>query len=319
MKIVVMDGNGVNPGDMSWTKIEQLGELTVYPRTAPDEVLAHVGNAEIVLTNKTVFDAEIISKLTNTRYIGVLATGYNVVDLDAASRHSIVVTNIPAYSTDSVAQMTFAHILNVTNHVDHYARASREGAWSRCHDFCYWDLPLVELAGKTIGIVGLGNIGMRVAHLAKDFGMEVFAYTSKAASELPTGIRKATMDGLFGVSDILSLHCPLTESTRELINSESIAKMRDGAIVVNTGRGPLVNEADVANALHCGKLGAYCADVMCAEPPSADNPLFGEPNAFITPHVAWATKEARERLMGIAENNISSFLSGNPVNVVNAI
>lgn len=319
MKIVVMDGNGVNPGDMSWNRIEQLGELIVYPRTAPDEVLAHVGNAEIVLTNKTVFDAETISKLTNTRYIGVLATGYNVVDLDAASRHGIVVTNIPAYSTDSVAQMTFAHILNVTNHVDHYARASREGAWSRCQDFCYWDLPLVELAGKTLGIVGLGHIGMKVAHLAKDFGMEVFAYTSKAASELPTGIRKATMDGLFGVSDILSLHCPLTESTRELINSESIAKMRDGAIVVNTGRGPLVNEADVADALHCGKLGAYCADVMCAEPPSADNPLFGEPNAFITPHVAWATKEARERLMGIAENNISSFLSGNPVNVVNAI
>ena len=319
MRIAVMDGNGVNPGDMSWNRIEQLGELTVYPRTAPDEVLAHVGNAEIVLTNKTVFDAETISKLTNTRYIGVLATGYNVVDLDAASRHGIVVTNIPAYSTDSVAQMTFAHILNVTNHVDHYARASREGAWSRCQDFCYWDLPLVELAGKTIGIVGLGHIGMKVAHLAKDFGMEVFAYTSKAASELPTGIRKATMDGLFGVSDILSLHCPLTESTRELINSESIAKMRDGAIVVNTGRGPLVNEADVADALHCGKLGAYCADVMCAEPPSADNPLFGEPNAFITPHVAWATKEARERLMGIAENNISSFLSGNPVNVVNAI
>ena len=319
MKIVVMDGNGVNPGDMSWKKIEQFGELTVYPRTASDEVLSHVGDAEIVLTNKTVFDAATISQLTNTRYIGVLATGYNVVDLKAAARHGIVVTNIPAYSTDSVAQMTFAHILNVTNHVDHYARASRNGDWSHCPDFCYWDFPLVELAGKTIGIVGLGHIGMKVANIAMNFGMNVYAYTSKEASELPDGIQKATMDGLFGVSDIISLHCPLTDSTRELVNKNSIAKMRDGAIIVNTGRGPLVNEDDVASALHHGKLGAYCADVMCAEPPAADNPLFDEPNAFITPHVAWATKEARERLMDIAESNIQSFLNGCPINVVNTI
>lgn len=319
MKIVVMDGNGVNPGDMSWKQIEQFGSLTVYPRTAPEEVLSHVGDAEIVLTNKTVFNADTIAKLTNTRYIGVLATGYNVVDLEAATRRGIVVTNIPAYSTDSVAQMTFAHILNVTNRVDHYARATRDGAWSRCPDFCYWDSPLVELAGKTMGIVGLGHIGMRVAHLAKDFGMEVYAYTSKAASELPDGIQKATMDGLFCVSDIISLHCPLTDATHGLVNKESIAKMREGAIVVNTGRGPLVNEQDVAEALHTGKLGAYCADVMCSEPPAANNPLFKEPNAFITPHVAWATREARERLMNIAEKNISSFLSGTPINVVNAI
>lgn len=319
MKIVVMDGNGVNPGDMSWKQIEQFGSLTVYPRTAPEEVLSHVGDAEIVLTNKTVFNADTIAKLTNTRYIGVLATGYNVVDLEAATRRGIVVTNIPAYSTDSVAQMTFAHILNVTNRVDHYARATRDGVWSRCPDFCYWDSPLVELAGKTMGIVGLGHIGMRVAHLAKDFGMEVYAYTSKAASELPDGIQKATMDGLFCVSDIISLHCPLTDATHGLVNKESIAKMREGAIVVNTGRGPLVNEQDVAEALHTGKLGAYCADVMCSEPPAANNPLFKEPNAFITPHVAWATREARERLMNIAEKNISSFLSGTPINVVNAI
>lgn len=319
MKIVVMDGNGVNPGDMSWKQIEQFGELTVYPRTAPEEVLERVQDADIVLTNKTVFNSETISKLTKTKYIGVLATGYNVVDLEAASLHGIVVTNIPAYSTDSVAQMTFAHILNVTNHVDHYARASRDGVWSNCPDFCYWDLPLVELAGKTIGIVGLGNIGMKVAHIAMDFGMNVFAFTSKNASELPAGIRKTTMDGLFGACDIITLHCPLTDSTRELVNSESLSKMRRGAILVNTGRGPLVNEADVAEALHSGQLGAYCADVMCAEPPAADNPLFAEPNAYITSHVAWASKEARTRLMNIAENNIRTFLSGNPENVVNAI
>ena len=282
-----------------------------------NKVLAHVGDAEIVLTNKTVFDAEIISRLPNTKYIGVLATGYNVVDLQAAKEHGIVVTNIPAYSTDSVAQMTFAHILNVTNQVDHYARASRDGEWSRCPDFCYWDKPLIELAGKTIGIVGLGHIGMKVARIARDFGMDVFALTSKAATELPKGIQKTTLEGLLGVCDIISLHCPLTDSTREIINAESLSKMRKGTILVNTGRGPLVNEHDVAEALHTGQLGAYCADVMCSEPPSFDNPLFREPNAFITPHVAWATVEARLRLMDIAENNIKEFLSGNPVNVVN--
>ena len=317
MKIVVMDGNGVNPGDISWEKIEQFGQLTVYPRTTPEEVLDHVGDAEIVLTNKTVFDAEIISRLTNTKYIGVLATGYNVVDLKAAREHGIVVTNIPAYSTDSVAQMTFAHILNVTNRVDHYARASREGEWSRCPDFCYWDQPLMELSGKTIGIVGLGHIGMKVARIAHDFGMDVFALTSKNATSLPEGIQKTTLEGILGASDIISLHCPLTNSTREIINAESLAKMRKGTILVNTGRGPLVNEADVAAALHTGQLAAYCADVMCSEPPSFDNPLFQEPNAFITPHVAWATVEARLRLMDIAEGNIKAFLSGNPVNVVN--
>ena len=312
-----MDGNGVNPGDISWEKIEQFGQLTVYPRTTPEEVLDHVGDAEIVLTNKTVFDAEIISHLTNTKYIGVLATGYNVVDLKAAREHGIVVTNIPAYSTDSVAQMTFAHILNVTNRVDHYARASREGEWSRCPDFCYWDQPLMELSGKTIGIVGLGHIGMKVARIAHDFGMDVFALTSKDATSLPEGIQKTTLEGILGASDIISLHCPLTNSTREIINAESLAKMRKGTILVNTGRGPLVNEADVAAALHTGQLAAYCADVMCSEPPSFDNPLFQEPNAFITPHVAWATVEARLRLMDIAEGNIKAFLSGNPVNVVN--
>lgn len=317
MKIVVMDGKGVNPGDMSWKQIQQFGELIVYERTASEEIIDHVGYAEIVLTNKTVFDEDTIAKLKNVKYIGVLATGYNVVDLKAASKRGIVVTNIPAYSTDSVAQMTFAHILNVTNHVDHYARASRDGEWSRCPDFCYWDKPLVELAGKTIGIIGLGNIGMKVANIALNFGMNVIAYTSKEPKEIPNGINKASIDNILSDSDIISLHCPLTKQTRELINKDSIAKMKRSVIVVNTGRGPLVNEEDVANALHNGLIGAYCADVMCSEPPSADNPLFVEQNAYITPHVAWASKEARIRLMDIAEKNIHSFLSGKPINVVN--
>lgn len=317
MKIVVMDGKGVNPGDMSWKQIQQFGELIVYERTASEEIIDHVGDAEIVLTNKTVFDEDTIAKLKNVKYIGVLATGYNVVDLKAASKRGIVVTNIPAYSTDSVAQMTFAHILNVTNHVDHYARASRDGEWSRCPDFCYWDKPLVELAGKTIGIIGLGNIGMKVANIALNFDMNVIAYTSKEPKEIPNGINKASIDNILSDSDIISLHCPLTKQTRELINKDSIAKMKRSVIVVNTGRGPLVNEKDVANALHNGLIGAYCADVMCSEPPSADNPLFVEQNAYITPHVAWASKEARIRLMDIAEKNIHSFLSGKPINVVN--
>lgn len=312
-----MDGKGVNPGDMSWKQIQQFGELIVYERTASEEIIDHVGDAEIVLTNKTVFDEDTIAKLKNVKYIGVLATGYNVVDLKAASKRGIVVTNIPAYSTDSVAQMTFAHILNVTNQVDHYARASRDGEWSRCPDFCYWDKPLVELAGKTIGIIGLGNIGMKVANIALNFGMNVIAYTSKEPKEIPNGINKASIDNILSDSDIISLHCPLTKQTRELINKDSIAKMKRSVIVVNTGRGPLVNEEDVANALHNGLIGAYCADVMCSEPPSADNPLFVEQNAYITPHVAWASKEARIRLMDIAEKNIHSFLSGKPINVVN--
>ncbi|WP_444302292.1 D-2-hydroxyacid dehydrogenase [Leyella stercorea] len=317
MKIVVLDGQGVNPGDISWSRIEELGELTVYPRTAPEEVLQHVGDAEIALTNKTVFDANIIAQLKNTKYIGVLATGYNVVDTKAARERGIVVTNIPAYSTDSVAQMVFAHLLNVSNHVEHYAEETRNGVWSRCPDFCYWNKPLFELAGKTLGIVGLGNIGMKVAQIAQAFGMNVLAYTSKTPDQLPEGIRKTTLDGLFGASDVVSLHCPLTDTTRELMNNTSIEKMRDGAILINTGRGPLVNEADVADALASGKLGTYCADVLSCEPPSPSNPLVGAPHAFITPHVAWATLEARLRLMDIAVNNIKSFLEGSPINVVN--
>ena len=228
----------------------------------------------------------------------------------------MAVTNIPAYSTDSVVQMTFAHILNITNCVAHYARENREGKWARSKDFCYWDTPLLELSGLTLGVVGLGNIGMKVARVARTLGMEVYAATSKSSSSLPEGIQKTTFKGLLGVCDILTLHCPLTPDTRELVNAKTLGMMKRGAVVINTGRGPLVNEDDVAEALRSGQLAAYGADVMCQEPPREDNPLFAEPNAFITPHVAWATIDARRRLMKIAADNIKAFVEGKPVNVV---
>ena len=316
MKIVVLDGYGVNPGDLSWEKLGELGELTVYERTAPEDVLTRTEEAEIVLTNKVVLSAEILCKLPKLKYIGVLATGYNVVDTEAARAQGVAVTNIPAYSTDSVVQMTFAHILNITNRVAHYARENREGKWARSKDFCYWDTPLLELSGLTLGVVGLGNIGMKVARVARTLGMEVYAATSKSSSSLPEGIQKTTFKGLLGVCDILTLHCPLTPDTRELVNAKTLGMMKRGAVVINTGRGPLVNENDVAEALRSGQLAAYGADVMCQEPPREDNPLLAEPNAFITPHVAWATIDARRRLMKIAADNIKAFVEGKPVNVV---
>ena len=317
MKIVVLDGHGANPGDLSWAPLEELGSLTVYPRTTPDEVIDHAADADILITNKVILDKKVLSALKRLKYIGVFATGFNTIDIQAAKERGIVVTNIPAYSTDSVAQMTFAHLLNITNRVDHYADESRAGRWSRNPDFCYWDTALPELAGKTIGIVGLGHIGSEVARIAGAFGMNVFAYTSKNAADLPASIRKTTLDGLFAASDILSLHCPLTADTREMINKEMLAKMRPGTILINVSRGALVNEQDVAEALESGQLGAYGADVMCEEPPAKTNPLFAQPHAYITPHIAWATVEARMRLMQIAAENIRAFINGEPQNVVN--
>ncbi len=316
MKIVILDGYSVNPGDLSWSEIENLGELTVYDRTSPDDVVARTVDADIVLTNKVVLSASVIEQLPKLKYIGVLATGFNVVDIEAARKRGIIVTNVPAYSTDSVVQMTFAHILNFTNRVAHYAQQNRDGKWSRNKDFCYWDTPLNELAGKTLGVVGLGHIGSKVACVAAGFGMDVFAYTSKNSADLPDGIQKTTFEGLLGISDIITLHCPLSESTKEMINKDTIKKMKNGAILINTGRGQLVNEHDVAEALHGGTLGGYGADVMCQEPPCEDNPLFKAPNAYITPHIAWATYEARVRLMNIVTSNIKAFIDNEPINVV---
>lgn len=317
MKIVELDGYAANPGDLSWETIQALGEFKLYDRTAPKDIVNRAKDAEIILVNKVNITKEIIEQLPKLKYIGVLATGYNVVDIDAAKAYGIVVTNIPAYSTDSVAQMTFAHILNLTNRVEHYVKLNREGKWSRNPDFCYWNTPLLEISGKTLGIVGLGNIGCKVAKIARDFGMDVFALTSKNSADLPEGIQKTTLEGLFAVSDILSLHCPLTVDTFEMINKATLNKMKKGALLINTGRGQLINEADVAEALENGQLGGYGADVMCAEPPSEDNPLFAQPNAFITPHIAWATTEARARLLAICADNIKAFIEGHPQNVVN--
>ncbi len=316
MKIVVLDGFCVNPGDLSWEAFRQMGQFVVYDRTAAQQVVERCSGADAVLTNKVVIDDHVMKCLPTLRYVGILATGYNVVDLDAAHRRGIVVTNIPAYSTDSVAQMAFAHILNITNRVGHYARQARAGRWSTQPDFCYWDTPLHELAGKTLGVVGLGHTGKRVAGIAREFGMDVFAMTSKNSANLPEGIQKTTFDGLLAISDILTLHCPLTEGTRCMINADTLAKMKRGAILVNVARGPLVDEPAVAEALRSGQLAGYGADVMANEPPSADNPLFAEPNAFVTPHIAWASLEARTRLMGIALSNLQAFADGRAENVL---
>ncbi|MBQ7472013.1 MAG: D-2-hydroxyacid dehydrogenase [Prevotella sp.] len=316
MKIVELDGYAANPGDFSWEPLKALGEFVLYDRTAPELVVERAKDADIILINKIQVTDEVMSQLPQLKYIGVLATGYNVVDIEAAHRRGIVVTNIPAYSTDSVAQATFALLLAVANRVEHYADANRQGRWSRNPDFCYWDTPLMELAGKTFGIVGLGNIGMRVATIAREFGMDVFAFTSKQPANLPVGVQKTTLEGLLAVSDVLSLHCPLTPATHHLINADTLQKMKQGAILLNTGRGPLVDEQAVAQALETGQLGAYAADVMTCEPPEQDNPLFSQPNAFLTPHVAWATREARTRLMKIAVENVKAFIEGNPVHVV---
>ena len=316
MQIVILDGYTANGGDLSWKALEDIGELTVYDRTRPEEVVLRAKDAEIVLTNKVCLRKQEMEQLPRLKYIGVLATGYNVVDLEAAREHGIIVTNVPAYSTESVAQMVFAHLLTITNRTEHYARLNREGNWSSCPDFCYWDTPLTELAGKTLGIVGLGNIGRRVAVIAQAFGMKVVAYTSKAADQLSSGIRKRTIDELLKESDVVTLHCPLAPGTHHLINSQTLQMMKPSAILINTGRGPLVNDQDVADALKANRLRAYCTDVLSEEPPRADNPLLPCENAFITPHIAWATMEARSRLIDVAIGNVKAFIDGQPVNVV---
>lgn len=316
MKIVILDGYSVNPGDLSWEELEACGELTVYDRTNTEDILKRTKNADAILTNKVVISSEIIDKLPNLKYIGVLATGYNVVDIEAAKKRGITVTNVPAYSTNSVVQMTFAHILNLTNRVAHYAHENRKGKWSASPDFCYWDTNLGEIAGKTLGVVGLGNIGYKVACIARDFGMDVFACTSKNSADLPDGIQKVTFNGLLGISDILTLHCPLTPQTKEMINKDTLSQMKRGALLINTGRGALVNDKDVAQALCEGQLGGYGADVMPQEPPKPDNPLLSAPNAYLTPHIAWATLEARKRLVSIASANVAAFVQGSPKNVV---
>ena len=317
LKIVVLDGYTLNPGDLSWKDLEALGTVKIYDRTHPGEVVERATGAQIVLTNKTVLDGEALSQLPDLKYIGVLATGYNVVNLEAARRQGITVTNIPAYSTDSVAQMVFAHLLNITQRVGHYAEEVASGHWTKQADFSYWNTPLVELAGKTLGVIGLGHTGMATARIALAFGMQVLAYTSKSAAELPAGIRKAdSLEQDFSDSNVVSLHCPLTETTKNLVNMERLKLMKREAVLINTGRGGLVNETDLAEALEKGLLAAAGVDVLSSEPPVPGHPLVGVKNCFITPHIAWATLEARQRLMGQAVRNIEAFLSGQPINTV---
>ena len=318
MKIVELDGYAANPGDLSWDGLKQLGELTVYDRTAPQDVLERARGAQVILTNKVLITAELMDQLPELRYIGVLATGYNVVDIPAARRHGIVVTNIPAYSTMSVAQMVVAHLLNITNRVALHSEAVKQGEWQNCKDFTFSLTPQIELDGKTFGIVGLGNTGTATACIAQSFGMRVLAYSSKSPKVLrEMGIEKAeSYEQLFRQADVLSLHCPLTEETRYLVNAERLSLMKPTAILINTGRGPLVDEAALAQALNEGRIMAAGVDVLEEEPPRKGSPLIGAQNCFITPHIAWATKAARERLMNIAVANVKAFQEGNPQNVV---
>ena len=317
MNIVVLDGFTMNPGDLSWNELAELGSLKVYDRTSAGQVLERAKDAEVILTNKTVIDAASLRSLPKLKYVGVLATGYNVVDINVARELCIVVTNIPAYSTESVAQMVFAHILNITHRLGRYSDEARSGVWSRQADFSYTNSPLMELCGKKIGIVGFGNTGSATARIAVAFGMEVLAYTSKPQSALPAGVTKAdSIDDIFRMSDIVSLHCPLNKETSEIANAAHLSLMKKSAILINTGRGGLVNEQDLADALRENRIKAAGLDVMVNEPPREDNPLLKLDNCFITPHIAWATYEARVRLMNQTVKNLRSFIEGNIINNV---
>lgn len=316
MNIVVLDGYTLNPGDLTWPALEALGACRVFDRTPPGETVARAAEAEIVLTNKTVLNRDTLARLPRLRYIGVLATGYNVVDLAAARARGIVVTNVPGYSTASVVQLTFALLLELTHHVGAHADGVRAGRWSRSADFCYWESPLVELAGLTLGLVGFGNVGRGVARAAGAFGMRVLVHTRTTPTGGVDGVASVDLETVFRQCDVVSLHCPLTDATRHLVNRERLAWMKATAFLINTGRGPLVDEAALADALNNGRLAGAGLDVLSSEPPAADNPLLAAKNCVITPHIGWATRAARERLMRIAVENVRAFQAGQPQNVV---
>ena len=320
MQIVILDGYTENPGDLSWAGLEALGELTVYDRTPkddPEEIIRRIGGAEIVFTNKTPLTAQIIARCPQIRYVGLLSTGYNIADIDAARRRGIPVTNIPSYGTDAVAQAAMALLLEITNQVGRHADAVRQGRWSACEDFCFWDTPLMELSGKTMGVIGFGRIGQAMGCIARAFGMEVLAAGSRPTEQGQAIARYVSLDELYARADVISLHCPLFPQTERMINESSIAKMKDGVILLNTGRGQLICEDALAQALRSGKVRAAGLDVLSQEPPAADNPLLTAPNCFITPHIAWAARESRQRLMDTAVDNLRQFLNGTPVHVVN--
>lgn len=312
-KIVVLDGHTLNPGDLDWTPVEVLGDLTVYPRTSPDEVVARANGAGLILTNKVPLGKTELDRLPDLRYIGVLATGYNIVDVPEAARRGIIVTNVPEYSTRSVAQLTFGLILELAHHVGAHSERAKGGAWASSIDFSFWDFPLVELEGLTLGIVGYGRIGRAVAAVAKAFGMNVVANNpGREMADVPL----LGLNELLAVSDVVSLHCPLTATNANLICRETLARMKPTAWLVNTARGPLVNEKDLAEALSNGTIAGAAVDVLSVEPPPSGNPLLSEPNCIVTPHIAWATFAARKRLMSTVASNIRAFLQGHPDNVV---
>lgn len=319
MKIVVLDGYTLNPGDLSWAKFEAIGEFQCYDRTPADKIVKRIGDAEAIITNKTPITKETLDACPTVKYIGVLATGYNVVDVEAAKAKGIPVTNVPTYGTTAVSQFVFALLLEICHHVQHHSNTVKELRWSGSKDFCYWDFPLVELQGLTMGIVGFGRIGQATAKIAAAFGMNVLAYDSVEHKELETdGIKYTTFEALCEKSDVITLHCPLFPSTEGIINKDSIANMKDGVIIINTSRGPLVVEDDMLAALESGKVAYFAADVVSTEPIKPDNVLLRAPNCFITPHIAWAPRAARRRLMDVASSNLAAFADGKPVNVVNS-
>lgn len=316
MHIVILDGYTLNPGDLSWEPIEALGTLTIYDRTPTEQIVERAQDADLVLVNKVVLSAEHLAQLPKLKYIGVTATGYNNIDLDAARERGIVVTNVKGYSSPSVAQHTFGLLLALTNHVELHSQSVHSGDWTNASDFCYWKTPLVELSGKTMGLIGLGDIGTQVAQIALAFGMKVVVYRKHPSQTDNEQIKNVPLEELFRTSDVVSLHCPLTEETREIVNADSLALMKRSAYLLNTGRGPLINEADLAAALQGGQIAGAGLDVLSTEPPQADNPLLSAPNCIITPHIAWAFFESRQRLLRLVVENIRAFQAGTPQNVV---
>lgn len=317
MKLVVLDGYTLNPGDLSWDALPDGVECQVFDRTAPNELYERAKNADILLTNKTPLMSSILTLLPSLKYIGVLATGYNIVDVAQATRQNVIVTNVPAYGTNSVAQLVFALILELCNHVGQHSEAVRSGAWSRNPDWSFWQTPLIELHGKTLGIVGYGRIGQSVGRLAHAFGMEVIVTSSRPPAQQMGGERWATIDELFVQSDIVSLHCPLNTSTKGMVHGARLARMKKDAFLINTSRGGLIVEDDLADALNAERIAGAALDVLSAEPPPESNSLLRAKHCIITPHLAWATREARSRLMSTALNNVVAWLSGRPENVVN--
>ncbi len=318
MKIVILDGYTLNPGDISWEGVSQFGETIIYDRTDPQDVLDRIGDAEVVFTNKTILTKEHFAKLPNLKFIGVLATGYNVVDIEAAREHGIPVSNIPTYGTQSVAQFATALMLELCHRIGAHDASVKAGQWNVQPDFCYWLSPLVELSGKTLGIIGFGRIGQAFATVAQALGMYVLAHDSYRNPELESAtLRYADLDELYANSDVISLHCPLFDNNRGMIDKMAIGKMKSSAFLINTSRGPLINETDLAQALNDGHLAGAALDVLSSEPPVPDNPLLSARNCITTPHIAWATREARQRMMTIAEQNLSAFVSGAPINIVN--